>query len=41
MITTALRRAYSQHVLRAHRQGFTPMSLWQFHAMTYTLGRVW
>ena len=41
MITTALRTAYSRHVLRAQRQGFEPLSLWQFHATTFALGRVW
>jgi hypothetical protein len=41
MITTALRRAYSQHVLRAHHGGFRALTLWQFHATTYALGRVW
>ncbi|MGD9599923.1 MAG: hypothetical protein AB7P94_16795 [Steroidobacteraceae bacterium] len=41
MITTALRRAYSQHVLRANLLGFAPLTLWQFHATTYALGRVW
>lgn len=39
MITTALRRAYSQHVLRAHLGGFAPLSLGQFHAIAFTAQR--
>lgn len=39
MITTATRRAYSFHVLRAHLCGFRPLTLDQFAAVAFTAQR--
>lgn len=39
MIPTIIRRAYSQHLLRAHLGGFRPLSLVQFHATAFTAQR--
>lgn len=39
MITTATRREYSRHLLRAHLQGFRPLTLDQFAAVAFTVQR--